>query len=63
MKPEINPKQQPCKTCRHFVMLERTGIDGWGECTALEDTVRNFWTGCIRWKPKVEHGDEERNVV
>ena len=44
-------------------MLERTGIDGWGECTALEDTVRNFWTGCIRWKPKVEHGDEERNVV
>lgn len=48
-----NPKQQQCRTCKHFKDLDSQ--NKW--CDSIKDYVRSWWTGCIRWKPKKESVD------
>jgi hypothetical protein len=58
----MNPKQQPCKTCKHFhpkIVLISAAC-----CDSIEDNVEPWWRGCVRWKPNsiLDGIKKERNA-
>ena len=39
----VKPAQQPCKICKYYA-------DEY--CFVIDDNVKPFRTGCVRWKSK-----------
>lgn len=45
---KTNPAAQPCQTCKHSNCKDR----GPGYCAEIEQDVKGWFTGCIRWKAR-----------